>query len=137
VCLIVQKTNALQHKLCVFSVALDSIVSQLPPYRQYRCTALVVWPTYCLGEVLCQRSPPLSRGQWGYDPPEGVVQLTREMAAQIPHSPSESLRLDPLAPDSCEELRGKMLAVLRCLSSMPVPNSQATFAMAAPLTLIR
>ena len=60
------------------------------------------------------------------------MQLMREMAAEVPQTPAETVDLEPLGAERRAELRGKLLAVLRCLSSAPMPHCQAAFPAALP-----
>ena len=87
--------------------------------RQYHRTAIVMWPTSCLHDVLCQRSSPASRGQWGVGLPEGVTQLLRDLA--VAHGGSGRALPDPdlLPPGSAEHwvLSSKVLTLLRCCTA--------------------
>ena len=85
------------------------------PRRQYHRTAIVMWPTSCLHDVLCQRSSPASRGQWGVGLPEGVTQLLRDLA--VAHGGSGRALPDPdlLQPGSAGHwvLSSKVLTLIR------------------------
>ena len=49
--------------------------------RQYRRTALVIWPTSCRYDVSCHTTSPASGGQWGRDLPDGVMGLLKDIAS--------------------------------------------------------